>query len=349
MSAQFDGDAETSAPAPLPAFDDVPRDHRAVRALVAGAAGIAVLAGGAVGFVWLSGAPQADASALGIPGAIVTPSVTEGSTGRGDAAYSFGSRNIFAPTVAPAAAGSEADGVEVSTSTSSAGSSGGTGTGSGGSGSASGNGGSGTGGSGTGGTPTGTPTSGTSPSDVPSPGTTSPAPVSTPSPSTAPGWVKPSVAFVGGTATSATFDIAGETRVFATGDLVYPLNVRYAGLVDGTTDQGLFTYGDDAAIGWIVTANAESPTVLPDAALGEISGRVRVYAAVAGEKDTFWATVNDTTHVKVSLGAPVGDTGLTLSAVDGLGTATGQVSFKDQAGSTFLGRSGGGEYDGVWF
>ncbi|WP_380156689.1 hypothetical protein [Kineococcus sp. R86509] len=196
---------------------------------------------------------------------------------------------------------------------------------------------------------------------------------SAPSPaaSTSPGWVKPDVRFLSGTDLQGTFEIGGEQRSFAKGDLIYPLNVRYAGIVIDTTATttpvvtptptatstdttvpsvtGIFLSGDDAAVGWLVTSNADEPTVLPDAALGKISGRVRAAGSVAGTKDQYSVRVGDRQAVATKVNTSVDGSGLTFNGVSDKRVPTASVFFTDASGVVFFGRFGGGEYDGVWF
>ncbi|NAZ84609.1 hypothetical protein [Kineococcus indalonis] len=96
------GDEPLDLPEPdYPPFEEEPAGRSHVRALLGGAAAVAVLAGGAAGFLWLSTSPSADASALSVPGAISTPGVSTSPERSVNSA--FGGRDIFASTVAPTA------------------------------------------------------------------------------------------------------------------------------------------------------------------------------------------------------------------------------------------------------
>ncbi|NAZ74900.1 hypothetical protein GTQ99_05600 [Kineococcus sp. T13] len=118
-------------------FDEVPSDRRPVRAVLGGVAAVAVLAGGAGAFLWLGSVPPADASAVGAPGALSTPSVSETTAPSSSVAFAASGRDVFDQFATPAAAAdadstAQAGGTGSSTgstsSTSSTGASGGTGT-----------------------------------------------------------------------------------------------------------------------------------------------------------------------------------------------------------------------------
>ncbi|WP_432522465.1 hypothetical protein [Kineococcus sp. SYSU DK006] len=112
-------------------FDEVPGDRRPVRAVLGGVAAVAVLAGGAGAFLWLGSVPSADASAVGAPGALATPSVSETTGPSSSVAFAANGRDIFDQLATPAAAAdveSTAQAEGSGTSTGSTGSTGVTGT-----------------------------------------------------------------------------------------------------------------------------------------------------------------------------------------------------------------------------
>lgn len=378
MDTKFNGaDASDGTPAPLPAFDDQPTDRRAVRALVAGAAGIAVLAGAAVGFVWLSSAPQADASALSVPGAIATPDVTS-TPSTGTSAFGFTGRDIFDNTIAPkvgVGASDSVDGVAVGGSTSaatSAATSGAAGTGGGGS----------KGSSGSGSVTTTAPST-----TVPStPAPTSPS-TPTPSRSTAAPWQKADVKFVelskdgslgrflvGGDTTaylasnsvipgtstvftskasSTTRDMTAEEKTACNAFLQDPTKslaekaAKNTDTADCTTItetvvKAVFTTDASLRSGWVVNPDSQ----LPDAAVGRTSGTVRVL----GQRGTqFLVQVDRNPAVWLSAGSAVEGTPLTFVGLGSDELQRGDIAVFSEADSRYFTVLGGGEKSGISF
>ncbi|MEZ0163693.1 hypothetical protein AB2L27_02805 [Kineococcus sp. LSe6-4] len=77
-------------------------DGRALRAVLAGVAGVAVIGGGALGFAWLSSTPGGStASAAGLPGVVSTPSADGSATTPSSVAFNVSGRDVFTPLVTP--------------------------------------------------------------------------------------------------------------------------------------------------------------------------------------------------------------------------------------------------------
>ncbi|WP_337062736.1 hypothetical protein [Kineococcus sp. G2] len=326
-------------------------DARVVRSLVAGALGVAVIGGGAAGFLWLSSAPSGAEAVSPYAGGVATPPVATSSPSGDPVAFAAGGRDIFAGTAVPTTATDPLVGVTgVASSSTFSGvtvpsaSSGST-------------------------TPAparGTSSGATTTSPVTSAPTATgsapgPAVSTTPSDtrSTAPGWTVPQVSFVTGTDSAGLFLIAGEHVRVAAGDLVYPLGIRYGGLVGGaeTTTPvdgelppvtAVFTTENDARTGWVITSDPKGEVLLPDAVVGHPQGRVRAYGVLG--KQT-WIRVDREPGKLHSEDAVVEGTGLTFlgdaPGVEGLPVA--DVYFKDAAGNFYFGTFGGGESDGVSF
>lgn len=323
-------------------------DPRTVRSVVAAAASVAVLGAGAVGFLWLSSAPSGE-SAQALSGARSTPSVSAPDVVRpGGVAFVGG--DPFANNGVLTATADDA-GVPAGT---------GTGAGTSGTGSSAGTTGGGAG-------PVAPTTAGQVPR-VPSTSAAAPvttAPVTTPpvvvppststSPvSSAPGWVTPQVTFVGGTAATATFDVAGERVEVAAGQLVHPLSVRFEGVLGapaasagtgasaGTTaSTAVLSAEGDADVGWLVPAG----TRLPDAVVGRTSGTVHLYGVL---DDKSWLRVDRAPAVLLAAGSPVPGTPLTFlgRSLEQYPRAGAGAWFSDGT-VTYFGSFGAGEGDGV--
>ena len=87
-------------------FDEVPDTRKHVRALIGGAAALAVLAGGAGAFLWLGSVPAADASVLGSGTVATTPAETADPSSPSAVAFAGSGRDIFDQLTTPAAEGS---------------------------------------------------------------------------------------------------------------------------------------------------------------------------------------------------------------------------------------------------
>ncbi|WP_432498599.1 hypothetical protein [Kineococcus auxinigenes] len=362
MNGQFPSFGQPSAPDPetpvaelQEPHDREPGDGRALKSLLAGAAAVAVLGGGALGFIWLSSTPGGETADAALGGARSTPSVTvPGGADRAAVAFAANGRDVFAPTVAPTAEGAVADASTSASSTS-------------GSGSATSASSVATSRTTAGaGTTTITTTGGGTGGKTGSPTGTSTAPSATPTDtrSTAPGWTVPQVSFVTGTDDFGTFRIAGEDVRIATGDLVYPLGIRYGGLAPSdeattptpseTSDdsvpavKAVFTAENDAQTGWVITSDPEGKVLLPDAVVGHPQGRVRAYGVLA---DRFWIRVDRQQGVLHSEGEAVAGTGLTFLGTDPDDDSlpAAGVYFQDGSGIVYFGKFGGGESDGVAF
>ncbi|WP_432487596.1 hypothetical protein [Kineococcus sp. SYSU DK018] len=350
------GAAQEPAPQP-PVEEERPTrevDPRVVKSLIAGAAVVAVLGAGTAGLLWLSSTPSGASAEAALGGARSTPSVTGSAAEVARAgAIDFSGRDAFAATVGVQPESESADVAEgSSTGTTSAAAA--------------------TVASTSSSTPPSTSWSGstTPPANGAHPSTTTPS--SAPSTSTsasanpsdtrstAPGWTVPQVSFVTGTDGYGVFRIAGEEVRITKGDLVYPLGIRYGGVVaaesdasvpvDGTVGavQGVFTAENDAATGWVITSDPEGKVLLPGAVVGAPQGRARVYGVLA---DKFWVRVDRGQGVLYAVGDTVSGTGLTFLGTepDDATLPEAGVYFEDGAGVVYFGTFGGGESDGVSF
>jgi len=340
-------------------------DPRVLRSLLGGAAAVAVLGAGAAGFLWLGSTPSGDVADAALGGARSTPAVVGPVRATGVA---FGARDVFA---APQGAGADSGTARTAVTT------GGAATG-----------------TGAVAAPTGVPAPArttapapgpaattapgtpsapatTVPATPPAPPTTAPAVVPAPA-SSAPGWTTPVVRFLGASGASgatATFDVDGEQRTFATGQAVYPLGLVYAGTVQASSPApssssassstttapppqlGVFTSAGDSGTGWIVPPGTD----LPDAVAGRTQGRVRVVGVL---RDRYFVGVDRQPDVLLAAGTAVAGTPLTFTGESNdvharwalqngaPAKAQGNVYFTDGAVVAF-GRFGGGEVDGV--
>lgn len=334
-------------------------DGAVLRKLLVGVAGAAVIGGGALGFLWLSSVPGADAEASAltgvpsVPSADATPPRPAGPIG-----FSVGGRDIFAATVAPSVnsdlpvEGVSGSSAVIPTSStpsvvvtavptavipraaSSAGNVAGGGT---------------------------ISTSAPSVSAVTSP--VAAVPVPGPSRSTAPAWEAPAVGFVTGNADYGVFDLDGKRVTVLTGQLIYPLSVRYQGVVVVETPTptptptptstakdssvlGKFTSENNPATGWLVPSNLEKPTQLPAAALGKVSGQVRLNGVL---RDQYWVRVDRQDDVLMTAGTAVGTTGLTLTGASDKRVPYAGAIFTDGVGNVYFGSMGERESDGVLY
>ena len=104
MSGQFPTFGQPSAPGPDAPADETPEtprrepgDGRALKTLLAGAAAVAVLGGGTLGFLWLSSTPGGTTAQAAAGGAQSTPVVTVPDSGdRDPVAFSGAGRDLFA-------------------------------------------------------------------------------------------------------------------------------------------------------------------------------------------------------------------------------------------------------------
>ncbi|WP_369052258.1 hypothetical protein [Kineococcus terrestris] len=342
-------------PAPQEAAGDEarePGDGRAVRAVLASAAAVAVLGGGTLGFLWLSSTPGGDIAGA-VPGGVrVQPSVSAPADGGDAVAFAASGRDIFGRTVGPTPV-TVGSGDQTGAAGASTGSTGGSVVGGlpGGS----------VGGPVGGGTtvPTAVPTAG--PTTAPGTTTPPPPPVTTPptpsdTRSTAPGWTVPQVSFVVGDNVTGVFKIAGEYRTVAKGELIYPLSVRYDGVVEEPDPaaeeipvvKGIFRSEHRAGTGWIVESDPKGNKVFPKALVGDPAGRARVYGVLG---DRYWISVERQPGVLHAVEDAVAGTGLTFLGAgapqDGFPVA--DVYFVDGNGNHYFGTFGGGEQDGVAF
>ncbi|WP_432505319.1 hypothetical protein [Kineococcus arenarius] len=351
------GAAQEPAPEPAAEEENPTRevDPRVVKSLLAGAALVAVLGAGTAGFLWLSSTPSGEAAEAALSGASSTPSVTGSAAAVARAgAIDFSGRDAFAATVGVVPDDSDEEAVEAAASTTST------------TVSTAGTGSSSTGTVSNGGGSTGVQAVVTVPASTTtvaaSSTSTSAAPVPSDTRSTAPGWTVPQVSFVTGTAAFGTFRIAGEDVRIARGDLVYPLGIRYGGLVasdEATTPtetsddsvpavKAVFTAENDAQTGWVITSDPEGKVLLPDAVVGHPQGRARAYGVLA---DRVWIRVDREQGALYSEGESVGDTGLTFLGTepDDESLPNAGVYFQDGSGIVYFGKFGGGESDGVAF
>ncbi|PPK96004.1 hypothetical protein CLV92_105104 [Kineococcus xinjiangensis] len=354
MDQQFSGfGAPDAHPAPdttlAPGEEVKAGDGRALRAILAGAAAITVLGGGALGFFWLSTPPTVETVTGGTAGTRIVPPVAQ-STGTPTAeglGWSVSKRDVFKPLATPAA-------VTSSTSPTS---------------------------SGAGPLapvpgillPTLAPQP-TSPAPVdpdpaktakPAPtGTQAPAPkpstpgapIPVPSKSTAPAWEVSSYTYLGPRdeedgegGDRSNFTVAphevddgyaknlGYYVYIAPGDRLYPAAVTFQEEKDGsawiTSDRGV-------AQGWIVPAKKKVPAT----AMGKTSGTVRLVGK-RNEK-AYYVQVDRGPSKLYELTQKIEGTPLTLESV---GTALDTVRFTDADGVTYYGPVGAGETDGVTF
>ena len=309
MSEQF---PPTDAENPFDA-GRTPRDPRAVKTLLAGVAGVAVIGGGALGFVWLGSAPGADASALGVTGGTVSvPQVTTSPSTTGDSAFAANGRDIFAATVAPSTAASavetsganNAAGVSTSSSTLNSVITFGSGSKSSSSSSS---------------TKAPTNASGSSSS---SPVTTSaPAPAATATPTAGVPWTAPNVRFAGASTDTADFWVRDEPTKVSRGTtigLTTTVFDSYATVattvvvedINGvktekpsTDGYAVLRAGQGLLQGWMLKNPPGTdivPVDLPGAAVGNTQGTIKVY-----EVGNYGPINGDGARISVNGAAPV--------------------------------------------
>ncbi|WP_369069513.1 hypothetical protein [Kineococcus terrestris] len=371
-------------PAPQEAAGDEarePGDGRAVRAVLASAAAVAVLGGGTLGFLWLSSTPGGDIAGA-VPGGVrVQPSVSAPADGGDAVAFAASGRDIFGRTVGPTPV-TVGSGDQTGASGGSTGSTGGSVVGGLPSGSV--------GGAVGGGTtvPTAVPTAG--PTTAPGTATPDPPPVTTPltpsdTRSTAPAWQKAEVKFVEFTKTGlGKFVIGGNQIAYLGSGAVVPgtstlfqpvgkvtdrpmtedeikacqqsvkdaATVEEAALIERRTEKctttqdyvlkAVFVTDRTARAGWIV----ENGSKLPDAALGRTTGTVRVLGQSVEE---FLVQVDRHRSQWVAEGGAVEGSPLTFLKLGAESIDRSDVAVLQGDGVQYFTVMGGGESAGVAF
>ena len=347
MSSLFSQDPEDDLGADLPAFDDLATAGRnPVRALLIGAAGIAVLAGGAAGFLWLGSTPSADASALGATGGATRPSSTSSPTSTPAVLTALSGREVFAgaagvtaeptsattsaavpsaPSAPPAASpaitptaigsigsiGSTASPVAVTVPR--------------------------------------TPTAGGTKAPAPSPAVTPTVATPTPSRSTAPAWDMSVYTFTGidpddpdaGNFTMAPSAVDRRYQVqIDEGDVLYPADITFQREV---TEGAWITSNRGVPQGWVVPVDA----AVPAAAMGRTTGTVRVVSVLNSKQ--VYVQVNRGPSFLVSKDEKVEGTPFTFVGFQAASLPHGPVYFTDAEGVTSYGAIGSAETDGVTF
>ncbi|GAB3466628.1 hypothetical protein AB1207_18175 [Kineococcus endophyticus] len=367
----------------LPAFDDTETPRGSKRALLAGVAALAVLAGGGGGLFWLAGSPVADASAVTQPrgsAAADTPSPTSGEatspsialSGREIVAAPADDSGVSAedPTAAPTSAASSS--TTTTTTSSSAAPSARPATGSGG-----------------------------RTQVTPAPAqTTKPTTKPVPAPSTAAPWQPGQARFEeipeGSTDGTGRFTLAVDSRNPVTGTLAAGGRVPSTSTVyqpHGTTSRRDMTEAEKAACQDQVRTAATSEaaaavnrasdnctttvayvwrsvfvpssqaalaakgqertgwlvaagTTLPDAVMGKVTGTVRL---LAQRDKLFLVQVNRDQAVWIAAGAAVPGTPLVLTGVGLSEIERGDVAVFTNGGTKYFTAVGGGEDVGVSF
>ncbi|MFD0481117.1 hypothetical protein ACFQ46_00805 [Kineococcus sp. GCM10028916] len=345
--------------ADLGAYDDlvrVPvRSSRQV-AIVA-AAGILILGGVAGGFLFVSSNPGGDSASAAVPGLTTSTSSPSTAAPTTSANIPLVGKDVFVPITGNAAETTTSTGqtaaAETSVARSSTSVAANTGpsvavsTGRTTSTSAAG------GKSSAGSTKTTAPSASTTTGTVPS---------AIPTHSTAPTWEQPSVGFVTGTDAYGIFTVDGEQVRVAKGTLIYPLSVRYQGIVVETTATatatatatstedtsvlGVFTSENNSSTGWLVPSDTGAPTELPATALGTTHGQVRLGGVL---RDKFWLRVDRNDDVLLAAGTAVDGTGLTFAGAVDTRVPSASAFFTDAAGIVYFGSMGEGDSDGVLY
>ncbi|WP_432540384.1 hypothetical protein [Kineococcus sp. SYSU DK002] len=349
MSSLFSQEPEDGLGADLPVFDDLTTaGRRPVRSLLFAAAGVAVIAGGAAGFLWLGSAPSADASALGASGSTsrsssspqVTsdPAVLDALSGREVFAAASGAAEAVVDTTATSeaatTAATSASAVSTGAVSSGGGRSGSTGTA-----------------TSSAAVPTTKAPSGSGGAKAPvATSTTPPAPVTpTPSRSTAPAWDMSVYTYTGtdaehpsdGNFTMAPSAVGQSYGVqIDEGDVLYPADITFQREVTGgawiTSNRGV-------PQGWVVPAGS----AVPDAAMGRTTGTVRVVGVVNSKQ--VYVQVNRGPSILLKIGEAVEGTPLTFVGFQAAGLPEGPAYFTDAKNVTYYGAVGSAETDGVTF